>query len=104
MRTKLVDSIGKHISSSRPSGKECGHHGLIQEVVPSAKGCEECLAAGDTWVHLRMCMICGHVGCCNDSKNQHATKHFLETNHPIMRSLEPNEEWMYCFIDETQWS
>jgi uncharacterized UBP type Zn finger protein len=53
---------------------------------------------------LRMCMICGHVGCCNDSKNQHATKHFLETNHPIMRSLEPNEEWMYCFIDETQWS
>ncbi len=79
---------------------ECTHVDLIQDVAPSAEGCEECLAMGDTWVHLRMCMICGNVGCCDDSKNTHATKHFHAANHPIMRSFEPEEEWMWCFVDE----
>ena len=79
---------------------ECTHVDLIQDVTPSAKGCEACLAMGDRWVHLRMCMICGNVGCCDDSKNTHATKHFHAADHPIMRSLEPREKWMWCFVDE----
>ena len=55
---------------------------------------------GDTWVHLRLCEICGHVGCCDSSKNRHATKHFHKTKHPIMRSLEPGEDWGWCYVDD----
>jgi hypothetical protein len=55
---------------------------------------------GDTWVHLRLCEICGHVGCCDSSKNRHATKHFHKTKHPIMRSIEPGEDWGWCYIEE----
>jgi len=55
---------------------------------------------GDSWVHLRLCEICGHVGCCDSSKNRHATKHFKKTRHPVMRSLEPGEDWGWCYIDE----
>jgi uncharacterized UBP type Zn finger protein len=79
----------------------CEHLTTIhQRVHPHTKGCEECLAMGDSWVHLRLCMHCGHVGCCDDSKNRHATKHFKATHHPIMKSLEPGEEWGWCFVDE----
>ena len=67
---------------------------------PHTNGCEECLAMGDEWVHLRLCMTCGHVGCCDDSKNRHATKHFHKTKHPIIRSLEPGETWGWCFVDQ----
>jgi uncharacterized UBP type Zn finger protein len=67
---------------------------------PRAKGCEECLKMGDSWVHLRLCLACGHVGCCDSSKNTHATKHFHSTSHPVMRSLERGESWMWCFVDE----
>ena len=63
-------------------------------------GCEECLASGDRWVHLRMCLECGHVGCCDSSKNKHATKHYHTTTHPTMRSAEPGERWMWCYVDE----
>jgi uncharacterized UBP type Zn finger protein len=66
----------------------------------SAKGCEECLAMGDTWVHLRICLECGHVGCCNDSKNKHATKHFHSSNHTLIQSFEPNENWVWCYVDQ----
>ena len=79
---------------------ECTHLDQIRDVAPRTEGCEECLQMGDTWVHLRLCMICGHVGCCDDSKNKHATKHFHASGHPIMRSLEPDEDWMWCFVDE----
>ncbi|MEM1054991.1 MAG: cation:proton antiporter [Bacteroidota bacterium] len=79
---------------------ECSHLDHIQEVYPSAQGCEECLKTGDTWVHLRVCMTCGHVGCCDSSKNKHATKHYEETGHPIMRSIEPGESWGWCYVDE----
>ncbi|AKF09050.1 putative Glutathione-regulated potassium-efflux system protein KefB [Sandaracinus amylolyticus] len=65
-----------------------------------AAGCEECLAMGDTWVHLRRCRTCGHVGCCDSSKNRHATKHFRETGHPIISSAEPGETWSYCYVDD----
>lgn len=67
---------------------------------PRSRGCEECLKLGDTWVHLRLCRTCGHVGCCDDSKNRHATKHFHATQHPIMTSIEPGEHWSWCYIDE----
>jgi uncharacterized UBP type Zn finger protein len=79
----------------------CSHLGTIaKHVRPHTKGCEECLALGDSWVHLRLCLSCGHVGCCDDSKNKHATKHFRKTGHPLIRSLEPGEDWGYCFVDE----
>jgi|SRR5919108_6095454 uncharacterized UBP type Zn finger protein len=70
------------------------------EIQPHATGCEECLAIGDTWHRLRVCMSCGHIGCCNDSKNKHATAHFHEQNHPVVRSFEPGEDWWYCYVDD----
>jgi thioredoxin reductase (NADPH) len=67
---------------------------------PSARGCTECLATGDEWVHLRLCMTCGHVGCCDDSPNKHATRHFRGTKHPVIKSFEPGEDWAWCYVDE----
>ncbi len=82
----------------------CTHLDQIHDVTPNTPGgCEECLQMGDTWVHLRMCRTCGHVGCCDSSKNKHATKHFHATNHPIVRSLERGETWSWCYIDEVAW-
>ena len=78
----------------------CKHFAHLHPVTPSAKGCEECLKMGSSWVHLRMCLICGHVGCCDSSPNKHATKHFHDTKHPIIRSVEPGESWAWCFVDE----
>lgn len=78
----------------------CTHLDQIEEVSPNSKGCEECLKTGDSWVHLRLCMKCGHVGCCDSSKNKHATAHFRSSTHPIVRSLEPGEDWMWCYVDE----
>ena len=63
---------------------------------------EECVKTGDTWVHLRMCLICGHAACCDSSKNKHATKHFHHTKHPLMRSIEPGETWVWCYVDEIE--
>ncbi len=80
--------------------QQCSHLAQIKPVAPSAKGCEDCLKSGDTWVHLRLCMTCGHVGCCDSSKNRHATRHFHATTHPIVRSLEPGEQWGYCYPDD----
>ncbi|HQZ89977.1 MAG TPA: UBP-type zinc finger domain-containing protein [Thermomicrobiales bacterium] len=78
----------------------CSHVAQIQDVEPSGQGCEECLKTGDSWVNLRICLICGHVGCCDSSKNKHATRHFRETGHPIMQSFEPGEDWRWCYIDQ----
>ena len=79
----------------------CKHTENVTPVPPrTPDGCEECLKMGDSWVHLRLCEICGHVGCCDSSKNKHATKHFRKTKHPIMKSLEPGEDWGWCYIDE----
>ena len=78
----------------------CTHLELIRNPQPKTKGCEECLKIGDTWVHLRLCEICGHVGCCDSSKNKHATKHYRASGHPIIKSFEPGEDWMYCYIDD----
>jgi uncharacterized UBP type Zn finger protein len=80
--------------------KTCSHLDQIQNPPPNTRGCEECLKTGDSWVHLRLCEICGHVGCCDSSKNRHATKHFRNTKHPVMRSIEPGEDWGWCYVDE----
>ena len=72
----------------------------VTELPDEIAGCEECLAMGGRWVHLRMCEICGHIGCCDDSPNRHATAHFHATEHPIMRSAEPGEDWSWCFVDQ----
>jgi len=82
------------------SGDACRHVGEILAVEPSGQGCKECLEMGDTWFHLRLCMTCGHVGCCDESKNRHATAHFHTTGHPIIKSFEPGEDWMWCFVDQ----
>ncbi len=79
----------------------CMHLDQVKKVKPSAEGCQECLAAGDTWVELRLCLICGHVGCCDSSENKHATKHFHATRHPIIQSFRTGEDWRWCYIDET---
>ncbi|MDQ3998434.1 MAG: UBP-type zinc finger domain-containing protein [Gemmatimonadota bacterium] len=65
-------------------------------------GCEECLRAGDWWVHLRLCLTCGHVGCCDSSPNRHATRHYHTTEHPIMQSFEPDEDWRWCYVDRIE--
>jgi uncharacterized UBP type Zn finger protein len=81
----------------------CAHldHVKITELPESVAGCEECLAAGEGWLHLRICLECGHVGCCDDSPGRHASAHAKTTGHPIIRSLEPREDWSWCFRDET---
>jgi uncharacterized UBP type Zn finger protein len=79
--------------------ERCSHLSYVRTDKANATGCEECLAAGDTWVHLRLCRTCGHVGCCDDSKNKHATKHFHATGHPIITSLERGETWSWCYVD-----
>ncbi len=80
----------------------CTHLDEINEKVkPSTtKGCEDCLKIGGRWVHLRLCMTCGHVGCCDSSPNKHATRHWHEKKHPIAKSFEPGEDWMWCYEDE----
>jgi uncharacterized UBP type Zn finger protein len=79
----------------------CIHLDQIQDVpARTPAGCEECLETGDEWVHLRKCLICGHIGCCDNSKNKHATGHFHSTGHPIMQSFEPGETWRWCYVDE----
>lgn len=80
---------------------ECTHLGAVRAVVPGTpEGCEECLAMGSEWVHLRLCLSCGHVGCCDNSVNKHATSHFRSTQHPLIRSFEPGETWGWCYVDE----
>jgi uncharacterized UBP type Zn finger protein len=79
----------------------CSHLHQIRRVEPrTPDGCEECLASGDRWVHLRLCLTCGHVGCCDSSPNRHATAHYHQSGHPIIRSFEPSEDWAWCYSDE----
>ena len=79
----------------------CSHLGQIPPVSPrTPEGCEECLKTGSYWVHLRLCLECGHVGCCDSSPHTHATKHFHAVGHPLIQSFEPGAEWIWCYIDE----
>jgi len=79
----------------------CEHVKNAQNLQPAKRLCEDCVKTGDRWVHLRICLTCGHVGCCDSSKNKHATKHFHATTHPVVRSIEPGENWGWCYVDET---
>jgi uncharacterized UBP type Zn finger protein len=80
----------------------CTHldHVKVLELPESSDGCEDCLRIGGKWLHLRICLECGHVGCCDSSPGRHATAHSHESGHPIMRSIEPGEDWSWCFLDE----
>ncbi len=99
--------------------KPCSHRNLIQVTTPTVHVCQDCVALGDTsrvarapraapckgatrdtWPELRMCMICGCVGCCDQAKNKHARKHFAQTGHPLVRSIQPGADWMWCYVDE----
>lgn len=80
--------------------KKCTHIDQARILETDKQACEDCLKTGDTWVHLRMCLTCGHVGCCDSSKNKHATRHHDETGHPLARSIEPGEDWVWCYVDQ----
>ena len=79
---------------------DCVHLAQISHVAPSGDGCVECLQMGGQWVHLRRCVSCGHIGCCDSSPNKHATAHFRLTTHPLVQSFEPGEDWYWCYADE----
>ena len=82
--------------------KRCSHTDQIEitELPAESAGCEDCLKTGSSWVHLRLCMTCGHVGCCDSSPNRHASRHAAASEHPIVRSAEPGEDWLYCYPDD----
>ncbi len=96
---RIVFRIRRAVERGELNIKGCEHISTIQDVIPSADGCEDCLKIGDDWVHLRLCMICGHVGCCDDFKNKHATRHHHETGHPVIVSYEEGENWLWCYVD-----
>ena len=77
----------------------CTHLSEHEDERARTTGCEECMQMGDSWVHLRRCVHCGHVGCCDSSNNKHATKHFHATHHPVVESFEPGEHWRFCYVD-----
>ncbi len=79
---------------------KCQHVNEAKFFETKTRVCEDCVKTGDRWVHLRMCLVCGHVGCCDSSKNKHATRHHHETAHPLARSIEPGENWVWCYVDE----
>jgi uncharacterized UBP type Zn finger protein len=92
----------EHALRHRPiMTKSCTHLSQVRAAEPrTPEGCEECLQMAGRWVHLRLCLSCGHVGCCDSSPNRHATAHHHETGHPIIRSFEPNEAWAWCYVDQ----
>lgn len=84
------------------SAAPCSHLDQVEvhELPAEVAGCEDCLRMGGKWLHLRICLTCGHVGCCDNSPNRHATAHYHASSHPLIRSLEPGEEWSWCYVDE----
>ena len=102
-RTHLSHAYGGIDSTSSEltlPAQRCPHVAEARDVSPHTDGCEECLRLGWRWVHLRMCRICGHVGCCDSSRGKHATGHFHDTGHPVMQSVEAGESWGWCYVDE----
>ena len=97
----VIDGLRFAIQRSRGRTGRCAHTEMIRDVEPSGDSCEACLQLGDRWVHLRACVTCGLVGCCNSSKNKHAGRHSSSAGHPIARSIEPGEDWLWCFVDAT---
>lgn len=88
------------LNSAQTASPACKHTGQARTVSYAKRECPECVAKGDRWVHLRICMSCGHVGCCDSSKNKHARAHFHDSRHPIIKSIEPGEDWAWCYLDD----
>jgi len=88
-------------AQGRPTDRVCRHSGSATATLPDqATSCEDCLAEGTTWVHLRTCLSCGHTGCCDSSPRRHARAHWQATSHPLIRSAQPGEDWAWCYADE----
>jgi hypothetical protein len=100
--SNISDGLRGLVSRVTGGGSGCSHLDEARNVEPRTSGCEECLQLGMRWVHLRLCLSCGHVGCCNQSEGKHAFAHFEATGHPIVRSHEPGETWSWCWIDEIE--
>jgi uncharacterized UBP type Zn finger protein len=101
MKTGIEAFIRRIQKDIEENGAGCEHFEMIEVVTPnSTAGCEECLRLGDSWVHLRLCLSCGHVGCCDSSKNKHARQHYHQTMHGMVLSYEPDEAWFYCYVDD----
>lgn len=92
--------FGKEVNALNNTGVGCTHLNQMKIESTNKRVCEDCIKNGDTWVHLRLCLTCGHVGCCDSSKNKHATKHFHRSGHPLIRSIEPGERWIWCYTDQ----
>jgi uncharacterized UBP type Zn finger protein len=97
---RLLEKILSVRGNNTLPDQGCQHKDQIRDVSPSAEGCEDCLKTGDPWVHLRICLTCGYVGCCDNSPNRHATKHYRATEHPLIASFEPDEDWIWCYVDK----
>ena len=106
-RCEMASDRGAALSTARRTARDGDemvdpHLKMIRAVTPSAEGCEDCLRIGSSWVHLRLCLICGHVGCCDSSPHRHARKHFHESGHPIIQSFERGEDWRWCYVHEAE--
>lgn len=100
IRNRLLSILNNTVALSLGM-KSCAHLEQVNfRAEGKTQGCEECEKIGSDWVHLRLCLSCGHVGCCDSSPNKHGTKHFKSTGHPVIKSYEPGENWKWCFIDE----
>ena len=100
-RFRIGHALMRRIWTGTFRQKPCAHRDQINWALkPSTDVCADCVKLGDGWIHLRMCMTCGYIGCCDKAKNQHSYKHYQETGHPIMRSLHGNEDWMWCYVDQ----
>lgn len=99
--TGIADYVVVGDGSGQPVDRDCAHVRQVQVVGPAILGaCQDCLIEGTRWVHLRHCLECGHVGCCDNSPRRHATGHWHDTSHPLIRSLEPGEVWAWCYADD----
>jgi len=103
----MAPDPGADLSAERRIGRDGDemvdpHLKMIRDVTPSAEGREDCLRIGSMWVHLRLCLTCGHVGCCDSSPYRHARMHFHESGHPIIQSFEPGEDWRWCYVDQAE--
>jgi len=97
----IVNYVVAGDAEGRPTQHSCAHLAEVHDVEASTlDGCEDCLREGTQWVHLRECLACGHVGCCDNSPRRHATGHWQATSHPLMRSFQPDEEWAWCYADD----
>lgn len=96
----MADPLRQFVFGGTPRERYCGHLDRAAAIEPSEPICPKCVGQGDRWVHVRMCLICGERGCCDSSPAQHARKHFEETDHPLVRSIEPGERWGWCYADK----